>query len=799
MNKKEVEVFDSPIQYKQINNGDFEGYSFDEEPVNIIPDENGFITDFLIENINLNVTDTTIINASVGQGKTTAIINIVKRYYDLRNDGYVILIVAPFKSLLDQYWTSIVDQGIPDEDIFDYRQLENINSDDEYPYHKPVQLFTFNFLLGNPGDYYVKQSPTKRIFVNDLIEYIRISNKKVIIILDEVHDAIHNFKTDLVFNLLRWRKYTHKVIISSATFNEASKVVVKYFAELTNHKIKILESERKQNLEVSDLSILLYDHGSYSFENEGLKKLFNAEIGKASKINILTFSRGLAEKIILSTTGQRIINQYGSLNLCTAETKNIFDNNKCNIGTNFKTGISITDENTAYYIFLPQRNACDSIPPNYGVFTDGINSVIQAIARPRKRARIYVIMPYPTKHIQPLPVNEGQEPLRNHDIKISNQNRLLELYYNIVYKKLKEEINYCEQGNTKIEMKYPTFDHFKLYQGEQYLRTNYDIFGKHLSNYFMWAAKNNQFVNCKLKHIIKLELFINENKILGDLEDYLDKAFEISNNKSTFRYLSTADQYQKFRNSIFSNEVIYVDNHYNPVKTIKPYKNPTFEKNIIKVIQQFKFQLPYLKDFHGYSYRNYIDDLILSPSFKELQDDAQKSVMDYMYCREEKYLISTEEYIVFSMQNAKAMTVKYKNKQNRESFLIDLYSQLYDFKERFLAHYLQEKIGDYTVLPNDKDFKFDADDLIKLKTLLTYIRKEDNFLREGLNFMKNGGDDKFIYSLLKKIYFETKRVNSKANSGKVLVIERELIDPLSSVNLIYREKDWISYFEEIRN
>lgn len=426
MNRKEVKVVDSPIQFKQISNSDFEGYIFDEELLKITPDDNGFITDFLIENINLNVTDTTIINASVGQGKTTAIINIVKRYYDLRNEGYIVLLVAPFKSLLDQYWTSISDQDIPDEDVFDYRQLENnIPTDVEYPYRKPVQLFSFNFLLGNPGEYYVKQSPSKRIYIDDLFEHVKNSDKKVVIILDEVHDAIHNFKTDLVFNLLRWRKYCHKVVISSATFNEAAKVVIKYFAELTNHKIKILESERKQNLVVSELSILLYDHGSYSFENEGLKKLFNAEIGKASKINILTFSRSLAEKIVLSTTGQRIINQYGSLNLCTAESKNIFDNNKCNIGTNFKTGISITEENTAYYIFLPQRNACDSIPPNYGVFTDGINSVIQAIARPRKKARIYVIMPYPTKHIQPLSVDEGQEPLRNHDIKINNQNRLL--------------------------------------------------------------------------------------------------------------------------------------------------------------------------------------------------------------------------------------------------------------------------------------------------------------------------------------------------------------------------------------
>ena len=45
-----------------------------------------------------------------------------------------------------------------------------------------------------------------------------------LVIADEIHDAIHNFKEEYIFNLWKWKDVIIKNYIISATFNEASKV-----------------------------------------------------------------------------------------------------------------------------------------------------------------------------------------------------------------------------------------------------------------------------------------------------------------------------------------------------------------------------------------------------------------------------------------------------------------------------------------------------------------------------------------------------------------------------------------------
>ena len=71
---------------------------------------------------------------------------------------------------------------------------------------------------------------------------------------------------------------------------------------------------------------------------------------------------------------------------------------------------------------------------------------------------------------------------------------------------------YLESDNVLIRTAFPTYDQFKLNQGEQYFRTYYDIFGKNLSNYFYWASKNNQFINCRWKYIYMMDLVIEVEK-----------------------------------------------------------------------------------------------------------------------------------------------------------------------------------------------------------------------------------------------------------------------------------------------
>ena len=62
----------------------------------------GYIKDALSEKLNLNVKNTSVINCAVGQGKTTAILEIVKEYV-LSNPNTYIVIAVPLVSLISQY------------------------------------------------------------------------------------------------------------------------------------------------------------------------------------------------------------------------------------------------------------------------------------------------------------------------------------------------------------------------------------------------------------------------------------------------------------------------------------------------------------------------------------------------------------------------------------------------------------------------------------------------------------------------------------------------------------------------
>ena len=75
MYKNKITVQNSPIEYKQIRPTDFSEYgTSNDDFVQIQENDSGYISDFLTTNIDLYSKDTTVINASVGQGKTTALL-----------------------------------------------------------------------------------------------------------------------------------------------------------------------------------------------------------------------------------------------------------------------------------------------------------------------------------------------------------------------------------------------------------------------------------------------------------------------------------------------------------------------------------------------------------------------------------------------------------------------------------------------------------------------------------------------------------------------------------------------------
>src|SRR5690606_32978613 len=123
------------------------------EKVIISPNEKGYISEALAEVIELEKSDTTVINASVGQGKTTAIIDFIKWYYEqnLYYEGnYKIIIITPFKSLNQEYIKKLKKAIGEDVRYFEYQELDiqnknrSISTNEFYKmnYSNPIQLIS---------------------------------------------------------------------------------------------------------------------------------------------------------------------------------------------------------------------------------------------------------------------------------------------------------------------------------------------------------------------------------------------------------------------------------------------------------------------------------------------------------------------------------------------------------------------------------------------------------------------------------------------------------------------------------
>ena len=784
---KSIEIEELPkIEYKQIRKEDFKEY-FVEDVVEVKTDEKGYIKDFLVKNIDLTKSDTTIINCSIGQGKTSSILEITKKI--VSDDTLIPIIIAPYKSLIDEYYSKL--ENIKGIKIFDYRETEGKRKEDLIKDFKisDVYLFTFNLLLKNPGEHYLKVNDTKSELINLIINYCEVYNKKVVLFFDEIHDAIHNFKEELIFNLLKWKPITFKNIVSSATYNEASKVVIKYLSELTDYKISIFESVRVQNEEnLSSLNLVVYDRKDFDIENYELKKIIKQEIGKATKINILTYSKKLAHNISISSITKEIEEVYGKVNLCTTITNNTFKPQKFNLGTNFKTGININDKDSAFFVFLPPKSALNNTPPTYGIFEDGVNSIIQALARVRNKSRIYLILPNKNANIQDISNRGLYKYTFNYDF--NSQDTLLREFYDNRHLEVLNEIELVTSGGTKLKPHFLDYEHYKLKYGERFFKVYFDKFGRNLSNYVFWAAENNQFVNCKLSSITRFRLIIDLNNINKSLWEYYIEAFL----EDEFFFLSPLEQYESFRNSIFSNDVYFVDD----IKKAKPKltkieknRNVKFEKEILKFITKINNRAPYLEDYHGFSYINYVDDLL---QYNDLEPHKKEALKNFKITHDENFELDLYNYIRYSIISATNHNPELTPLiTENEKLLLTLYKKLYDFKTKFVKDYAIEKNNGKQFLKSDKDFKFNNGDYEEFKNILQELKKNDNILKT-LNFMQTGFEELKVYSSLRKVFFDTSQTTLEGS--KVYLIKKDLIESQDfHINLFYKE----DYLKIIKN
>lgn len=782
---------DFPIEYKQLDVDDF-SQIFKVEKTIIEIEGMEFLNDVIQRKIKIQRKNTVVINTPVGNGKSYAIIQTIKRYYEAEED-FLIFVASPFVSLVDQYCKSIVEfAGIPETQIYNYNKIGR--SKESY-INKKIQVITANTLLGNPGEDGYKNSDAKREYLKNLQEHCEKNNIKVVFIYDEIHDVIHNFKEEFIFNLWNWKKVIHKNFIISATFSEASKIVIEYLAELTDRKIQIIESKRQKN-KANDSKLFLHYSSSYFFTNETLEiKNTILDILKREKnIDILSYSKSLAKAIISDKNlGGKLKDKFGELNDCTSENidnerpentppENRFDNNKCNIGTNFKSGVSIQKENHAFVIILPPRSAQSTFKNKYGIFSSGITSIVQAIARKRKKGEIHIILPRPNEFdfnslkpfISEEQLNHFQEwykIIQHHTENIKEKEMahyiplkfqswfLKEFYDEKLFKNVQNGIDYSKEQDRGdlARLDFPPYKNFVLNRGENYLAQTYKFWGADLSAYLTYCEFTNQFVNCTLSEINhKTLLFFKEDKIQKELwsfydlylgEDYFYSFIDLSNFSMVYRDI---------RNRIFGEFTLkYQKKESKKWETISPYKNPSFEKQLLRFVAHL---------FYGNTYHNL--------------EDCKARLKDLDYTRSEYFLDG-----ISCSKDLNLEELDYNEEQKERTLA---FQNLDYFREKLIRKITSYSWGseNYNFLPVKpfNDF-ITTEEIPKFNQLITYFRNNDSFIKNGVwEFLRkfpiqtHEKKKNSFYTILLEDFFNIEERRPKINFEN----DRQLVKPIQS-------------------
>lgn len=565
---------DYPIEFKQINPSDFNEHYDVSEKIQISPNDDGYISDSLIPILEAGyaVQNTIVINAGVGQGKSKSIIDLAVKY---ANDDNLVVIAVPFNNLIKQYiddFSTLIESrlifniqelplvnfsnanNIKDKGMFEITDTDLMPKEFSASDYK-VHIMTVNALLGNGGEWNALQSKKRIEYFEKLVSACR-GGKKIVIIFDEIHDSIYNFKEENIFNLWKFQGFVHKIITVSATYNEASKEVIKYLSELTKKRIQIIESERKRFTErQSRLHVNFYS--GYEIEKDArLVSLIDDLVQMNKQFDIMLYSKSLAKKMIkkpkesdkfyvpniLESVKHKINRCYSdSLNPNANKT---YDCKKINIGTNFTTGVNIKAEEHTFIIILPIEAKIDFVSYR-GVFTSGLNAVTQSLARQRKQGDIYVFLPTPSQILaETFPhLPEQKQVLENIFKEFSHykeeyftytDTNLESIIINDEYNQLKENVQHEISLIERIEeteregmnrLIFPKKEIFILEKGEKLLIKNF--FKGDLSGYFLWAAITNQFLNCKLESLdISKKIYLSSNNLFEQISKIYDNELQ---------------------------------------------------------------------------------------------------------------------------------------------------------------------------------------------------------------------------------------------------------------------------------
>lgn len=381
-----------PFIYKQLAQEAFgEHYSYKVDDIDVTAE--GYLGNYLLDIVlpDLLKPNTVVINCGVGQGKSYSVIQIVKEYLLRHPDEIIPVIAVPYLSLIPQYNTDL-KEALADVKIFNYSHLESYSEQNplnlaEFDAH----ILTVNGLLQNPGETAIFQNAKKSEYFTKLRKHCETSGKKLVIFYDEMHAAVSNFGEDNIISLWNFKDHILKNFIVSATFNEASVVVIQYLAEFTAKEIHMIQSKRKRIDEKRSKLKLIIDDLSYASPSSDFVKLMQNIKECGTPFDIIHFSKATSIKIKSSLEEQGF--EESTLHLSSGESEVKYDHTKNNIGTSFSTGVSIKKQDHSLIIFLPPASL--KVKHNAGIFTGGSDIIIQALARQRTPGKIFVFISTP--------------------------------------------------------------------------------------------------------------------------------------------------------------------------------------------------------------------------------------------------------------------------------------------------------------------------------------------------------------------------------------------------------------------
>ncbi len=625
------------IEYKNIESKYFNDNNYIADDIHF--DFSGkYIKNDFLQILNWKRCDTTVLNIGTGDGKSTVAHELIRKYAEA---GFVVIIASPYIVLTNRDYNQLKENLSKEIKIVNYADLRKKNLDTFIKAN--IHSITINSLLGNPGEVAERlsqeQSRLKKKYLNRLQDYCEKNNKKVVLFFDEIHAGITNFKNRYIENLYLWKKLVHKAFVFSATYTEASNIVLEYIADLTEKKLAIYNSERRKFKQQANLHINLTKRQYTSKDISPLNyliKIVDDAIKRKDKVNILVSTQSLVTALTDPNSEEPLAKYLCSLNpniligrKDRVKNQEKFDIERVNIGTTFSTGISIPDPNNTFIIITPVFIGPDS-QKMASIFIEGAPAIIQAFARVRNGGNIHVFMNMPTHLIKGQYMQNVPDFLKTlKKAKYVDSNKQSEIVKEFHKAYNKHIAILAEKGN--IDMKNLFFRNEKEYilnQSQYELASNYEIFGKKINPYIIWAAFNNQFTNCTLASINlidepKQKVEIQEDTITSDLQQLLSKDF-----KNTIKGLSDIKAFdlliKEIKNANHSenelipvkNEILYKGKIINPDQ-IRFY--PKFVRTLINILYQYKYNIDI-----DYNKKCYILGNIILAKKTKIKKDSSK-------------------------------------------------------------------------------------------------------------------------------------------------------------------------------